>query len=251
MGVDITEADFEREVIQASHQVPVVVDFWAEWCGPCKQLAPVLEAAIATRGGAIKLVKVDTEANQQLAAAFRIQSIPAVKAFKDGVVVAEFNGALPPAQIEAFLDQLVPSATDEAVAAGDAGDADALRAVLAEDPTNVDAAMAFARLLLAAGQPADAISVLEPVQETPQAAGLMTCAEIVLDPTLDPELATALQRLSGDPVGALEAMLEVLPGADAKRKDRVRRVMIGVFAERPVDDPIVLEYRKRLARALN
>jgi thioredoxin-like negative regulator of GroEL len=111
--------------------------------------------------------------------------------------------------------------------------------------------MAFARLLLAAGQTADAIAVLEPVKELPQAAGLITCAEIVLDPTLDPELAAALERLAGDPVGALEAMLEVLPGADADRKDRVRRVMIGVFAERPVDDPIVLEYRKRLARALN
>ena len=103
----------------------------------------------------------------------------------------------------------------------------------------------------AAGQTADAIAVLEPVKELPQAAGLITCAEIVLDPTLDPELAAALERLASDPVGALEAMLEVLPGADADRKDRVRRVMIGVFAERPVDDPIVLEYRKRLARALN
>ena len=111
--------------------------------------------------------------------------------------------------------------------------------------------MAFARLLLAAGQTADAIAVLEPVKEAPQAAGLLTCAEIVLDPTLDPELAAALERLAGDPVGALEAMLEVLPGADTARKDRVRLVMIGVFAERPVDDPIVLEYRKRLARALN
>ncbi|MGI9116129.1 MAG: thioredoxin [Gaiellales bacterium] len=248
MAADITEADFEREVIEASHTVPVVVDFWADWCGPCKQLAPVLEAAVASRGGAVKLVKVDTEANQQLAAAMRIQSIPAVYAFKDGKPVDSFVGVLPPPQIEAFLDKLVPSATDEAVAAGDP---DALRAVLAEDPTNVDAAMAFARLLLAAGQTADAIAVLEPVKDAPQAAGLITCAEIVLDPTLDPELAAALQRLAADPEGALEAMLAVLPGADEARRDRVRRVMIGVFAERAVDDPIVLEYRKRLARALN
>ena len=83
------------------------------------------------------------------------------------------------------------------------------------------------------------------------ADGLLACAEVVLDPSLDPELAAALGRLAGDPEGALEAMLDVLPGADAERQDRVRRVMIGVFAERPVDDPIVLEYRKRLARALN
>jgi putative thioredoxin len=157
-------------------------------------------------------------------------------------------GAQPPAQIEAFLDRLVPSPAEEAAAAGDA---DSLRRILADDPTNLDAALAFARLLLAAGQTADAITVLEPVREHAAADGLLACAEVVLDPSLDPELAAALGRLAGDPEGALEAMLDVLPGADAERQDRVRRVMIGVFAERPVDDPIVLEYRKRLARALN
>ena len=248
MAVDITEADFQREVVDASHQTPVVVDFWADWCGPCKQLAPILEAAVARRGGAIKLVKVDTEANQQLAAAMRIQSIPAVYAFKDGRPVDTFVGVLPPAQIEAFLDKLVPSPAEEAVAANDP---DALRAVLAEDPTNLEAALVFARMLVAAGQHDDATAILQPVAEAAAADGVLACIELHRDPALDPELARALAALSADPAAAFEAMLELLPGAPEERRTRVRRVMVGVFAERPVDDPLVLEYRKRLARALN
>ena len=246
-GLDVTAADFEREVIEASHNLPVVVDFWADWCGPCKQLAPIIEAAVAARAGAIKLVKVDTEANAQLAATYRIQSIPAVKAFRNGVVVNEFVGLLQPAQVEAFLDSLAPSEAEVAVAAGDE---ESLRAVLATAPESLDAALALARILLARGAAADAISVLTPVSHVPAGDGLLACAEVLSTPTLDPELLAALEQLAADPEAALAAMVDLIPGAPDERRDRVRRVMVGIFAERPIDDPIVLTYRKRLASAL-
>src|ERR1700683_4497305 len=107
--MDVTEATFATDVIERSKQVPVVVDFWAEWCAPCRQLGPVLERAVAQRGGKIALVKVDTATNQHLASAFAIQGIPAVKAFKDGSVASEFVGVQPPDAIERFLDALLPS----------------------------------------------------------------------------------------------------------------------------------------------
>src|SRR6201999_119628 len=115
--IDTTDATFERDVIQRSYDETVVVDFWAAWCGPCRALTPALEKAVDKRDG-VELVKVDTDANPMVSQPFGIQSIPAVKAFKDGKVVDEFVGALPPAQVERFLDGLVPSEADALVESG-------------------------------------------------------------------------------------------------------------------------------------
>jgi putative thioredoxin len=116
--MDVTTETFERDVIQRSHELPVVVDFWAAWCGPCRTLWPVLEREAEQRTGEFQLAKVDVDSNQELAARYQVQGIPAVKAFRNGQIVAEFVGAQPPAQVAAFLDELTgPPATERLLAA--------------------------------------------------------------------------------------------------------------------------------------
>ncbi len=247
MAVDVSELEFEQEVIEASKDVPVVVDFWAPWCGPCRQLAPVLEAAVEARGEAVRLVKVNTDENPRIAQAYRIQGIPAVKAFRDGKVIDEFVGVQPRQAIDAFLDGLAPGAAELALAAGDET---SLREALAAEPRHLELRLALGRLLLGAGRADDAVEVLRDAAHDTVGAGMLARAELVADPAADPEIAAALARYDGDAAGALDALIGLLAGADAERKDRIRNVMVGIFGERGNDDPLVPTYRKRLASAL-
>ena len=244
MPIDATEQTFERDVIQASYEQPVVVDFWAEWCGPCRSLGPVIEKAVDRRDGQVSLVKVDTDANPRLSQAFGIQSIPAVKAFKDGKVVDEFIGALPPAQVERFLDGIVPSEADALVAEG--GEPN-LRRALELEPGRGDAAFGLAKLLAARGEREEALGLLGNVAGSFAAEGLAARLRLADDPAL----AEAFAALDGGDVErGLDLVIAAMAGADEQRKDELRKVVVGVLDELGPAHPLAREARRKLASAL-
>lgn len=231
---DGTDATFEQDVIERSKTVPVVVDLWAPWCGPCKTLGPIIEKVIAATGGKVELVKINVDENPQVSRAFQVQSIPAVYALKDGKVVDGFVGAQPEAVVQKFVDTLLPSEEEtEVQRLLRAGDAESLARVLDLEPDNADAVVALAELLTVEGRNTEALQLLARIPEN-----------------ADSRRVAALARLgdaspADDVDGRLQALLDVV-----KTDEDARQQFVDLLEVLGPDDPRTAQWRKRLTQAL-
>ena len=199
---DVTDATFTTDVVERSRTVPVVVDLWAEWCGPCRTLGPILEKVVADAGGQVELAKVDIDANPSVASMFQVQSIPAVYAMKDGKVVDGFLGAQPEWQVAEFVQRLYPSAedreVDRLVAAGDEA---SLRAALELEPSEETVIVALAELLVSDGRADEGLALLERIPESPatrRVAALARTGGLADAGDLDARLDSLLSQVKDD-----------------------------------------------------
>lgn len=281
---DVARADFDDKVLAASRRVPVLVDFWAPWCQPCRILKPILEKLAAEYGGRFLLAKVNSDENQELVARYGVRGIPAVKAFVGGELVDEFAGALPEAQIREFLERLIPSPAEplrrEALALAGAGQRDAAREKLAEalrlDPAHEASRLDCAELDLAAGNIEAAREILDALSGQARDAARVESLQARLalaSAAGDADLPALRARLADDPDdlaarfqlahalalaedyrGALENLLEIVRRDRRWNDEAGRKGMLNLFAllgAQPQYDELVREFRIALARTLN
>jgi putative thioredoxin len=236
--MDVTDQSFQTDVLDRSATVPVVVDLWAPWCGPCRTLGPMLERAVEATEGKVELAKVNVDENPRVSKTFAVQSIPAVFAVANGQIVDSFIGAVPEAQIRAFVERLAPapSEADLLVAAGDEA---SLRQALELDPGHVAANEALARLLIDRGDGAEALAVLARIPESD--AGRSLAAEA--------RLIQAGVDVSGNGVDGVETKLDDLLER-VRDDDAARQEFVDLLETMGTDDPRTGEYRRALAARL-
>jgi putative thioredoxin len=235
--MDVTDATFETEVLERSTQLPVVVDLWAEWCGPCRTLGPIIEKVVAESGGRVALAKVDVDANPRVATTFQVQSIPAVYALADRKVVDRFVGALPEPAVREWVAKLVPadSEVDRLVAAGDV---QSLRKAIDLEPGNEKAVVALAGLLVDSDDRSErdeALALLARIPETAETRHLAARAR------LGDEAGLA----DGGIEAKLDALLDRVKGDDAARQE-----LLDLLEVLGPDDPRTAAYRKALTTRL-
>jgi len=236
--MDVTDQTFQADVVDRSATVPVVVDLWAPWCGPCKTLGPMLEKAVADTGGAVELAKVNVDDNPAVAQAFQVQSIPAVFALRDGQVVDQFIGAVPEAQVAAFVQRLAP-APSEADTLAAAGDEASLRRALELEPDHAAATEGLARILVDRGEATDALALLQRLPETETSRVLAAEARLL-------EAGVDVSDAGRDEIVAkLDDLLDRV-----RDDDGVRQEFVDLLETLGADDPRTNEYRRALAARL-
>jgi putative thioredoxin len=278
----ITLQNFQQEVIDASMQIPVLVDFWADWCAPCKQLSPLLEKLEQHYAGKIKFVKVDTEAEKQLAQHFRIQSLPTVYAFVGGQPVDQFQGLLPEGKIKAFIDKLMPNPADlefaqamQFIEQGQMDEAIApLKKAILLDPAFDDARLTYAQVLLHKDDPAAAMEQLNALSKAakadPATLPILESAQSMLNDRQVPRLPELDARIASNPKDldarlqlaqhfiefkaweeAFEQLIAIVTTDRLFQDDIGRRTMIEVFARAEAQPQLVSAWRRKLSSALN
>lgn len=234
MAIDVTDATFQSDVITKSSEIPVVIDLWAPWCGPCRTLGPILEQAVDATDGKVTMVKVNIDENPGIAQAFQVQSIPAVYAMKDGQIVDGFLGAQPEHVVTDWVGRLLPTAEEDRI--GEliaAGDEVSLRLALEQEPGNEEAVAALAELLVADGQADEALQLLERIPETDRTRQIAATARVGAEAPAD---------------GYDDQLTALLP--NVKADDEARQQFVDILELMGPTDPRTADYRRKLSREL-